>query len=145
MLGPNHILITLRWGDGCSSGHENVCWWFLKKPTNHVLWNINFQNWSKALCSGVSKPIKRLAAQSTAYAVRKRIHKCKKGGSFSILKCIKAYVRSTVGNNWLQALILVHAYKNILDNINLADVKSEFAYRKDIGNRPFRHFFQNYS
>ena len=29
MFRPNHKLITLRWGDGRSPGHENVCRWFL--------------------------------------------------------------------------------------------------------------------
>ena len=33
-------------------------------------WNLNFQNWSKSLCLGVSEPAKRLAAQRTAYALR---------------------------------------------------------------------------
>ena len=27
----NHILVTLRWDDGLSPGHENVCRWFLNK------------------------------------------------------------------------------------------------------------------
>ena len=31
MFGPNHILVTLRWDDGLSPGHENVCWWFLNR------------------------------------------------------------------------------------------------------------------
>ena len=35
-------------------------------------WNSNFQNWSKALCLDVSEPTKRLAAHSTAYALRYR-------------------------------------------------------------------------
>ena len=35
-------------------------------------WNSNFQNWSKALCLDVSEPTNRLAAQSTAYALRNR-------------------------------------------------------------------------
>ena len=35
-------------------------------------WNLIFQNWSKALQLGVSEPTKRLAAQSTAYALRNR-------------------------------------------------------------------------
>ena len=30
-VGPNHILVTLRWGDGRSPGHENVCRWFLNR------------------------------------------------------------------------------------------------------------------
>ena len=25
MFGSNHILVTLRWDEGCSPGHENVC------------------------------------------------------------------------------------------------------------------------
>ena len=28
MFGPNHILVTLRWDDGRSPSHDNVCRWF---------------------------------------------------------------------------------------------------------------------
>ena len=35
-------------------------------------WNLNFQNWLTALCLGVSETTKRLAAQSTLYALRNR-------------------------------------------------------------------------
>ena len=31
IFGPNRILVTLRWDDGCSPGHENVCQWFLNR------------------------------------------------------------------------------------------------------------------
>ena len=31
MFGPNHILVTLRWDDGRSSGHKNVWQWFLDR------------------------------------------------------------------------------------------------------------------
>ena len=87
MFGPNHILVTLMWDDRRSSGQENVCRWFLNiykqlldpsKSRNRVFlgkfskWNSNFQNWSKALCLGVSEPTNRLAAQSTAYVLRNR-------------------------------------------------------------------------
>ena len=48
------------------------------------------------------------------------------------LKCIKIYLRSILGNNRLHALLLVHAYNNILDNIKLADVANQFVNRKDI-------------
>ena len=34
--------------------------------------NLNIQNWSKALCLGVSEPTKWLAAQSTVYALSNR-------------------------------------------------------------------------
>ena len=30
-FGPNHILVTLRWDDGRSSGRSNVCRWFLNR------------------------------------------------------------------------------------------------------------------
>ena len=39
-------------------------------------------------------------------------------GTFSVLKCIKTYIGSNMGNNQLHALILVHIRKNILNNIN---------------------------
>ena len=85
MFGLNHILVTLRWDDGRSPGHKNVCRWFLNKYKqllrqskliNRVFLgkclkcNLKFKNWSKSLCLGVSESIKRLAAQSTAYALR---------------------------------------------------------------------------
>ena len=41
---------------------------------------------------------------------------------FFVLKRVKTYLRSTMGNNRLHALIMVHVQNNILDNINLADV-----------------------
>ena len=43
-------------------------------------------------------------------------------GNFSALKRLKTHLRSTVGNNRLHALMLVHVHNNVLDNINLADV-----------------------
>ena len=39
-------------------------------------------------------------------------------GIFSALKRVKTCHRSSMGNNRLQALILVHDHNNILDNIN---------------------------
>ena len=29
IIGPTHILVTLRWDDRRSPGHENVCQWLL--------------------------------------------------------------------------------------------------------------------
>ena len=37
-------------------------------------------------------------------------------GTFSVLKCIKTYIGSNMGNNRLHALILVYIRKNILNN-----------------------------
>ena len=43
--------------------------------------------------------------------------------------------------------MLVHVYKNILDNINLAliNVVNEFVNRKDGSKQKFRYFCQNFS
>ena len=51
-------------------------------------------------------------------------------GIFSALKGVKIYVRSTIRNNRLQALMLVHVHKNILDKVYLADVVNEFVDAK---------------
>ena len=89
MFRPNPILVTLMWNELRSPGHENVCQWFLNryiqllgqsKLKNSVFfrkcceWNSNFQNWSKALCLGVSEPTKRLAGQSAAYTYLQHTH-----------------------------------------------------------------------
>ena len=62
----------------------------------------------------------------------------------SALKRVKTYLRSTVGNNGLQALMLVHVLNNILDNINLAAFANQFVDRKDRREKTFRHLSQNY-
>ena len=41
MFGPNHILVTFRWDDGCFPGHEKL------KFKIHQ--NLNFENWSRSL------------------------------------------------------------------------------------------------
>ena len=33
VFGPNHILVSLRWGDGRFPGHETAWWWFVFKGT----------------------------------------------------------------------------------------------------------------
>ena len=81
--------------------------------------------------------LRPLLLQQAANAESERI--------FSAMKCVKAYFRST-RNNRLHAIILVHVHKNILDNINLADVANEFLDRKDSPKQTFKHleFFTIY-
>ena len=62
---------------------------------------------------------------------------------YSALKHVKAYLRSTMGSNRLHELMLMHIHKNILDNINLADVANEFVTRRDSRKQTFGHFSQN--
>ena len=65
-------------------------------------------------------------------------------GVFSALKLMKTYLRSSMGNNRLHALMLMHVHNNILDNINLADVANQFVDRKDRRKQTFGHLSQNY-
>ena len=60
------------------------------------------------------------------------------------LKRVKTYLTSAIGNNRLNALMLVYVYNNVLNNINLADVPNEFADRKDRRKQLFGHLSQNY-
>ena len=70
-------------------------------------------------------------------------HKYRKWAHFSALKHVKTYLRSTMGNNRLHTLMLIHVHKNILDNINLAYVANEFVDRRDRRKQTFGHFSQN--
>ena len=65
-----------------------------------------------------------------------------RGGVFSALKRVKTYLRSTMGNNRLHALMLVNVHNNILDNINLADIANQFVDRKDRYKQTCRHLPQ---
>ena len=65
-------------------------------------------------------------------------------GIFSTLKRLKTYLRSTMGNNRLHALMLLHVYDNILDNINLADVANQFVHTKYRRRQTFWYLSQNY-
>ena len=64
---------------------------------------------------------------------------------FFALKRVNTYLMSTMGNNRLHALILVHVHKSILDNMNLADVAKEFVDKRDSRKQSSRHFSQNHS
>ena len=69
------------------------------------------------LTSEVGKIVRLFLPSQTANA--------ESDGIFSALKRVKTYFRSIMENNRLYALILVHLHKNVLDNINLADVANE--------------------
>ena len=86
--------------------------------------------------SEVGKIIRLLLLSQATNAVR---------APLSVLKRIKTYFESSMGNNRLHALILVHVHKNILNNINLADVASEFFDKNDSRKQTFGHFSQNHS
>ena len=53
------------------------------------------------------------------------------------LKCVKTYQQ--------HALMLMHVHKNVLDNINLADVANELVDRKHSRKLIFKYFSHNYS
>ena len=55
MFGPNHILLILRWDDGRSPGHKNVCRWFLNRIScvflgKYSKWKFKFSKLVKIIC-----------------------------------------------------------------------------------------------
>ena len=52
----------------------------------------------------------------------------KSEGISSTLKRVKTYLKSTMRNDRLHALMLIHVHNNILDNINLANVANQFVF-----------------
>ena len=90
----------------------------------------------RSLESEVGKIIRLLLLSQATNAFR---------APLSVLKRIKTYFESSTGNNQLHALILVHVHKNILNNINVADVVSEFFDKNDSRKQTFGHFSQNHS
>ena len=46
--------------------------------------------------------------------------------SFSALRCIKTYLRSTMGQERLNNLMSLHIHKEITDDLDLKDVATEF-------------------
>ena len=89
------------------------------------------------LISEVGKTVRLLLLSQATYG--------ESDGIFSALKRVKTYLRSTMGNNRLHALMLVHVHINNPNNINLADVANQFVDRKYSRKQTFRHYSQNYS
>ena len=72
MLGPNHILVTLRWDDGRFLAPENVLRRFLNRY-NYLVDRVFLGKCSEFIffkmvkwCLGVSEPTQRLDARITA-------------------------------------------------------------------------------
>ena len=45
---------------------------------------------------------------------------------FSSMKRIKTYLRSTMGKNRLNSLMILHVHKDLLDDLNLIDIANKF-------------------
>ena len=60
------------------------------------------------------------------------------------LMCVKTCLRSTMVNNQIQTLMLMHVCKNILNKINLADITNEFVHRKNSCKETLQHSSQNF-
>ena len=70
------------------------------------------------LINEVEKLVKLLLLAPATNAESERI--------FSAMKRVKTYLRSTMGNKRLKALMFMHVHKSILDKIDLQDVANEF-------------------
>ena len=51
--------------------------------------------------------------------------------SFSLLWLVKSYLRATTGQDRLNRLMILSAYKENVDELNLIDVAREFIHRND--------------
>ena len=51
--------------------------------------------------------------------------------SFSALKCLKTKMRSTVNNNHLDHLMVLHVYQGEIDKVDIREIVNEFISRKD--------------
>ena len=52
-------------------------------------------------------------------------------GSFSALKRVKTYLRSTTGDSRLNHLMMLHVHKEKTDALTLVDVANDFAGEKE--------------
>ena len=51
--------------------------------------------------------------------------------SFSSLRRLKTYLRSTCGQRRLNSLAMCHIHKNILDTVNVTELMKEFIFARD--------------
>ena len=63
--------------------------------------------------------------------------------SFSVLKRIKSYLRSTTSNNRLNHLMVLHVHKDKLDKLDLVKVANDFVARVDSRRQVFGVFTTN--
>ena len=85
-----------------------------------------FRNLDKAkrrLLSEVMKVVKLIVVLPATNAVSER--------SFSALKRVKTYIRSTTSSNRLNHLMMLHVHKEKTDRLDIEDNCSEFISRKD--------------
>jgi len=59
--------------------------------------------------------------------------------SFSSLRRLKTYLRSTCGQRRLNNLPICHVQKNIMDGVNVPQLMREFVEAKDIRSKTFGH------
>lgn len=57
--------------------------------------------------------------------------------SFSALRRLKTWLRSTMGQTRLNAVSLCHIHKDLIDNVNMASLMREFVSRTEIRGNKF--------
>ena len=77
---------------------------------------------TKLLVAEVIKLIKLNLIMPARNVVRER--------SFSLLKRIKTYIRSTAANNWLNYLLDLRIHKLLTDKLDLTKVADEFVEKR---------------
>ena len=77
----------------------------------------------KAMLSEVMKVVRLLLVMSATNAISER--------SFSAMRCIKTYLRSTMLQERLNATMLLHVHKDLTDGLDLKSISNEFVRKLD--------------
>ncbi|CAM1330053.1 Uncharacterised protein r2_g3913 [Pycnogonum litorale] len=78
----------------------------------------NYSSAERLLLSQVDKLAQLILVNPATNAISER--------SFSATKRIKSYLRSTMGQRRLNAVMILHVYKEKTDKISIVDVANEF-------------------
>ena len=77
----------------------------------------------KQLLSQVVKVVKLLLVMPATNAISER--------SFSAMRRIKTYLRSTMVQEWLNSVMVLHIHKELTDGLDLNIICKEFIYKSD--------------
>lgn len=86
----------------------------------------------KTLFSEVVKLVRLLLVMPATNAVSER--------SFSSMRRMKSYLRSTMSQERLNAIMVLHIHKDCTDDLNLKDIANEFCTRSDHHKQKFPTF-----
>ena len=67
------------------------------------------------------------------------VSSCKAERSFSSLRRLKTWLRNTMTQERLNAVIVCHVHQDVLDNVDISELAADFAGRSDIRKSMFSY------